>query len=127
VELLFSSTGRIGRSLFLATVAFLLLLTVAYQMLGDAPGFAFGWTRWIVYPPLLFMTACVLCKRLHDRGRRGWWAGLVLLAVWQAWPDPHDWRQILWFAILLLALVDLGLLPGQTHANRFGPDLVKAR
>ena len=37
-------------------------------------------TGWFVYPPVLFVAACVTSKRLHDRGRSGWWAGLVLLA-----------------------------------------------
>ena len=38
-------------------------------------------TGWFVYPALIFCGACVLSKRLHDRGRSGWWAALILFAV----------------------------------------------
>ncbi len=103
--------------MFLALAAFLLVLTLIYRHWMGAP----GWTGWIVYPALLFCAACILCKRLHDRGRAGWWAGLVLLAAGTAsWPMSYDWRA----AILLVAVVDLGLWPGQKGGNRFGPGLV---
>jgi uncharacterized membrane protein YhaH (DUF805 family) len=124
MELLFSSTGRIGRGLFLALAALLLGLTLAYQ--GYVEPFVPGWTRWIVYPALLFSGACVLCKRLHDRGRAGWWAAVVLLALAIGLPEPYDPRQIAAAAVLLIAFVDLGLWPGQAGFNRFGPRSVKS-
>jgi uncharacterized membrane protein YhaH (DUF805 family) len=123
MELLFSSTGRMGRRAFIALTALLLLLTLAFQALPG--GAVHDWARWIVYPALLFSGACLLCKRLHDRGRRGWWAGLVLWALAMAWPSPHDAGQIPYLLILLGATVELGIMPGQKGPNRFGPSLLK--
>jgi uncharacterized membrane protein YhaH (DUF805 family) len=121
VELLFSSTGRQGRGAFLALGALLLLLALGYRTLADDA--VRGWTGWIVYSALLFSTACVLCKRLHDRGRRGWWAFAVVWALMAVWPEPHGVNQVLPALVLLAALVDLGIMPGQPRANRFGPSL----
>jgi uncharacterized membrane protein YhaH (DUF805 family) len=116
---LFSSTGRIGRGTFVALALLLLALTVAFEHLVAPP--AYGWARWIVYPAVLFSGACVLCKRLHDRGRRGWWAGLILWALWICWSSPRDPGLIPPAAILLIAGIDLVVLPGQKAFNRFGP------
>jgi uncharacterized membrane protein YhaH (DUF805 family) len=80
-----------------------------------------GWSGWIVYSALLFSTACVVCKRLHDRGRRGWWAFAVVWAVAAAWPGSFGATQIVAAVVLLGAFVDLGLMPGQRGPNRFGP------
>jgi len=100
--------------MFLALAALLLALTLVYRRMLPTP----GWTGWLVYPVLLFSGACVLCKRLHDRGRAGWWAGLVLLALGTAsWPTHYGWQA----AVLLIAVVDLGFWPGRKRANRFGP------
>ena len=68
----------------------------------------------------MFSGACVLCKRLHDRGRRGWWAGLVLWSLSLVWPAPHGLIQAPFALILLAAAIDLGLMPGQRGFNRFG-------
>jgi uncharacterized membrane protein YhaH (DUF805 family) len=115
-ELLFSSTGRMGRGAFLAVAVLLLLVGLGYRALvGDAL-----WTGWIVYSALLFSAACIVCKRLHDRGRAGWWAFLVIWAVAAAWPWPWGPGQILPALILLCAFVDLAILPGQSGFNRFG-------
>jgi uncharacterized membrane protein YhaH (DUF805 family) len=102
----------------LALAALLLGLTVAFQTF--VPPSASAWARWIVYPALLFSGACVLCKRLHDRGRRGWWAGLILWSLSLVWPAPHGLFQAPFVLILLLAAVDLGLMPGHRAFNRFG-------
>ena len=76
---------------------------------------------WIVYPALLFPTACILSKRLHDRGRAGWWAFLIVWALVEVWPLPRT--PVSWGFVVILALsfVELGLRPGQADANRFGP------
>jgi uncharacterized membrane protein YhaH (DUF805 family) len=115
-ELLFSSTGRMGRGAFLAVAALLLLIGLGYRALvGDAL-----WTGWIVYAALLFSAACIVCKRLHDRGRAGWWAFLVIWAVMAAWARPQGPALILPALILLGAVVDLAILPGRRGSNRFG-------
>ena len=78
-------------------------------------------TFWIVYPVLLASATCVISKRLHDRGRTGWWAALVVLALSLTWPAPRGGWAVAAFPVMVWALVELGVLPGEQGANRFGP------
>ena len=118
VQLFFSSTGRAGRSTFLLAVALLLAVFAGYE--AAVSRIAHGLTAWAVHAVLLFAAACVLSKRLHDRGRSGWWAALVLLAFAVVWPAPDDLVDFLFVLPLVWAAVDLGGLPGEAQANRFG-------
>lgn len=126
VELMLSSTGRLSRSAFLAAAALLLGLAAAYEY-GVARGLHLR-LGWIVYPLLLFSTACILSKRLHDRGRAGWWAFLVVWALIEVWPLVEAWpapsKPTLWgyaaLAVLAATFVELGLMPGERGVNRFG-------
>ncbi len=123
MELLFSSTGRVGRDAFLGCGAALLALAYAYAyevVPRVNPGLA-----WIVYTLLLFPTACILSKRLHDRGRSGWWAALVLVSVVAIWPAPERPLDFLFSLVVLWAVVELGAMPGEQGANRFGPNPLK--
>ena len=79
-------------------------------------------TGWIVYPALFFCAACVLSKRLHDRGRSGWWAALILFAVVAVWPRPDSFFDFIFAVVLIWAGVELGAMPGETGANRYGPN-----
>jgi uncharacterized membrane protein YhaH (DUF805 family) len=79
-------------------------------------------TFWIVYPILLASGACVLSKRLHDRGRSGWWAALILVAALMIWPEPHGAAGVVAVPVLIWAVVELGVLPGEQGSNRFGPN-----
>ena len=119
VELVFSSTGRMSRAAFLVCAAVLLALAAAYGYgLQPMYGLRLGW---IVYPLLLFPTACILSKRLHDRGRAGWWAFVPVCALVCVWPRPATplgWAALV---VLMATLVDLGLLPSKPDLNRFGP------
>ena len=68
-ELFLSSNGRLARTPFLVAAAVLLGVAVLYEAIA---GYTLHWlTGWVVYPALLFSGACVLSKRLHDRGRSG--------------------------------------------------------
>src|SRR5579871_2990083 len=116
-----SSTGRIGRIPFLAGEAALLALGVAYRQ--GVGGGLHRWTAFIVYCALLFPAACLLSKRLHDRGRAGWWAFLVVFAVIGLWPLKGGTMTVVWGAVMLVAVADLGLAPGKAMANRFGSPL----
>jgi uncharacterized membrane protein YhaH (DUF805 family) len=119
-ELFLSSAGRLARLPFLVAAMALIAITALYQRLvGDR---LHGLTGWLVYPPLLFCAACVLCKRLHDRGRSGWWAGLVLLAFVVVWPRPHGVLALPFLLVLAGAIVELGVMPGEPGANRYGAD-----
>ena len=121
-ELLFSADGRLSRTPFLVVAAGLIVLGMLEGLLPSA----LHWlTGWIVYPALFFSGACVLAKRLHDRGRSGWFAALVLFSLVVIWPYP---RSLLHFPFLLAALwgvVELGVLGGEQGANRFGANPLK--
>ncbi|MDU3895603.1 MAG: DUF805 domain-containing protein, partial [Enterobacter sp.] len=76
---LFSFKGRIGRRDFWIwmaawVVAMLLLFFVAYNAWLSTQTAAFALVC------LLWPTAAVVVKRLHDRGRSGAWAFLIILA-----------------------------------------------
>jgi uncharacterized membrane protein YhaH (DUF805 family) len=118
-ELFLSSRGRMSRAPFVAVIAVVIALFWLYdQHVG-------GWLRaatgWLVDLLLLFSGCCAMSKRLHDRGRAGWWAGLALLAFLLSWPLPVG--PVGWIALLVLAAfaIELAVLPGQKRFNRFGP------
>jgi uncharacterized membrane protein YhaH (DUF805 family) len=115
-----SSTGRMSRAAFLPSAAVLLALAAAYRY-GLAPHLDRR-AGWIVYPLLLFPTACILAKRLHDRGRAGWWGFLVVWALVEAWPGPANLFGYAAVAVLAVTGLDLGLMPGEPGPNRFGPN-----
>jgi uncharacterized membrane protein YhaH (DUF805 family) len=118
-ELLLSSTGRLARGTFLLAAAGLFALTALFEA---TPPTLHLLTGWFVYPGLLFMGACVLSKRLHDRGRSGWWAAVILLAVVIAWPYPVGFFDFLFSLVLVWAAIELGVMGGEQGANRFGPN-----
>jgi uncharacterized membrane protein YhaH (DUF805 family) len=122
-ELFFSADGRAPRAPSWLAAAILLVLGAAYD--GFAPPALHWITGWFVYPPLFYSGACVLSKRLHDRGRSGWWAALVLVAIVAVWPEPGRTFGPLAFLFGLVvawAIVELGVMPGELGANRYGPN-----
>jgi uncharacterized membrane protein YhaH (DUF805 family) len=119
-ELFFSSSGRSGRTPSVVAALLLIVLTAIYESLVNQP---LHWiTGWIVYPLLLFSGACVLSKRLHDRGKSGWWAALVLFAAVMVWPHPDGVLDFLGLIVIAWAVVELSVIPGEQGSNRFGPN-----
>jgi len=119
-RILFASpAGRAARAPTWIAVAALFIVSVVYEAVAG-PTFKLL-TFWFVYPGLLASSACVLSKRLHDRGRSGWWAALVLLALALVWPEFRGGWAVLATPVMIWAVVELGLLPGEQGANRFGP------
>lgn len=117
-ELFFSSAGRLARGPFLIVAAALIGLTALFEAVVFGP---WHWLLGIVfYPLVLFVGACALSKRLHDRGRSGWWAGVVLLAAIAVWPRPIGFFDFLFCLVLVWAVVELGALAGEQGANRYG-------
>ena len=117
-QLFLNGAGRIGRGPFLAASAVLIGALAAFDAYAPA-----GLHRWFSTPVriLLVFSACaVIGKRLHDRGRSGWWTALVLLAFANVWPAPQGLGW-LFAPVLVLALIELGVAPGQARFNRFGP------
>ena len=78
-----------------------------------------------VYAPLFFCGACVLSKRLHDRGRSGWWSAVILLAVAMVWPRPEGFLSFVAVLVLVWALIDLCIMPGERGNNRYGQTLYR--
>jgi len=123
-ELFFSAKGRAARMPSLVAAATLLLIAAVYEAVA---GTTLHWiTGWFVYPPLFYCGACVLSKRLHDRGRSGWWAALVLAAIVAVWPQPHSFLDFPFTLVLIWAGVELGAMPGEAGANRYGPNPLRA-
>ncbi|HTK35714.1 MAG TPA: DUF805 domain-containing protein [Caulobacteraceae bacterium] len=118
MQLFFTSAGRIGRGAFLAAMAGLVAVFAAYERMASGP--VHRGTAWIVHLVLFFCAVSVLSKRLHDRGRSGWWSAPAMLAFALAWPMPRGPAGWAAAAVLIAAAVDLGAMPGQDRFNRFG-------
>lgn len=99
---------------------------------------------WLV---LFFPFLAISVKRLHDRGKSGWWSILMIvvpvlilffaLPVWhrsEGWTSDAPWTgltwspPVLWIGLAALALVllvwwviELGTRPGTPGPNRYGP------
>ena len=122
--LFWSASGRVSRGPWWIAVGLLAAISSVYEGLS-VPAFRLA-TFWFVYPALLYCAVCVNAKRLHDRGRSGWWAALTLLALAAVWPTVHPAAAVVAAPVLVWTLVELGLLAGEQGANRFGPSPVTA-
>ena len=124
IELFFSSAGRLARGPFLlAALVLIVILTIYEAVTGPTLTLLTGW---LFYPSMLFAAACVLSKRLHDRGRTGWLAAVILLAIIAVWPAPAGLFDFLFSLVIVWAIVELGVLSGEQGANRYGPNPLKA-
>jgi uncharacterized membrane protein YhaH (DUF805 family) len=157
VRYFFGFGGRINRTKFwlyyaIALPALVALFVVfyvyamsfpgAYENGGPTPlpadplGIA-GAILWaLAFALLLVASLAITVKRLHDRGKRGWW--LLVFAVLpnllyggqQYLLETDDANAgsatflLSFFALALWAwgLLELGVLQGNVGANRFGPD-----
>jgi len=120
-ETFLSSSGRIGALRFTVSAALLLLLLALYD--ATFKGSLRLLTGIVAYGLLLFCGACVLSKRLHDRGRSGWWSAVILLAVAMVWPGPEGFLDFVAVLVLVWAVIDLCIMPGERGNNRYGPSL----
>lgn len=125
-ELFFSSAGRLSRGPFLLAAAAVLSGLLLLHKAIASP--AAEWiTGWVVYPLLVFCGVSVTAKRLHDRGRSGWWAGLVIACLTLVLTGPQTVLDALAALVLVWAAVELSAMPGEPGANRYGPDPGPAR
>jgi len=122
-ELFLSSNGRLSRTPFLIAAAVLIVVATLYEAIANHVLHLL--TGWFVYPPLMFSTVCLLSKRLHDRGRSGWWAALILMAIVAVWPQPEHYLDFVFSLVILWAIVELGVMGGEQGANRYGPPPLK--
>jgi uncharacterized membrane protein YhaH (DUF805 family) len=121
MELFFSSNGRIKALQTIVCSLFLTVITSLYQAAIEGPARIL--TDWFVYPVIFFSAACVISKRLHDRGRSGWWSSVILLAIVLVWPAPVGFFDTLAVLFLIWAAVELFVMPSEKGHNRFGPPL----
>ena len=120
-ETFLSANGRLARTPFLVAAAILLAIVVFYQ--GVVHDDTAQWlTGWFVYFPAMFCGVCVVSKRLHDRGRSGWWAALVLTTVVALWPRPGGLFGPFFLLAGVWAVVELCVMAGEQGANRYGPN-----
>jgi uncharacterized membrane protein YhaH (DUF805 family) len=104
-ELYFSSRGRIDRQRYwLASLPLIGIQIVAEILIRSTDGP-------LVLSALLYLAVAIpglviTIKRLHDRGRSGWFMSITAIPLLGA----------VWLAI------EVGLLPGTRGPNRFGPD-----
>jgi uncharacterized membrane protein YhaH (DUF805 family) len=118
-ELFLSATGRLARTPFVIGAVAVLGLIALYEAVVHT---TLHWlTGWFVYPAVIYAGACLLSKRLHDRGRSGWWAAPIIVALVAVWPRPEGFLDFLFGLIVVWAVVELGVMGGERGANRFGP------
>jgi uncharacterized membrane protein YhaH (DUF805 family) len=122
VELFLSPAGRAPRLGSLIAAAVLLTLAVVYRAIVDDTRVLHLLTGVVVYPALFYAGTCILSKRLHDRGRSGWWAAAILVSVVAVWPHPDAFFDFPFFLVIVWAAVELAMLPGEPGANRYGPN-----
>ena len=131
----FSFRGRVGRQEYwLMVIANWVVLFAAGTVVVTVGGLGL-----VVAVPLygLAMWAALarLVRRLHDRGRSGWWlllmfGPLLVLSFLGAAASVSDEEAGLFFKALTLPfslwiLIDLGCLAGRPEPNRFGPPLAR--
>jgi len=131
---LFSFRGRIGRRDFWIWIGVWII-----AMLGLFISANNAWlntqTAAFALVSLLWPTAAVLVKRLHDRGRSGLWALLVVLAWmllagnWSMLPSMLPWvvGRLIPTVIFVMLIVDLGAFVGTQGENKYGKDTIDVK
>ena len=141
---LFSFQGRTSRSaywhiqLLIALLSAAIIGLVMFLITRGSP----QWLSALGFTPILaliWISAATVVRRMHDRGRSGWWAVvyfvapllLVATGVWLeisgmtiAYPAASSGSLILFLAAAGLngwAQLDIGFLRGSRTANEFGP------
>jgi uncharacterized membrane protein YhaH (DUF805 family) len=133
-SLLFSFRGRISRRQWWLG-ALILLLGIALML-----GIAFWSGDPLLALPLILAvfvaTYALSVKRLHDRGKSGWWAlvFIFLPGVADRWSDRLTEDTPLWWVLVLIGsvltiwgLIELGFRRGTDGGNDYGPDPLAQR
>lgn len=130
-QLLFSTHGRLNRLGFwqgigiCVVVLFLLVLLLPMDILLADPK-----TALYASMPLVFISyslICIIIKRLHDRGRSGSAATLLIFPILCYLVSPYSEGVIGWFLghffplfFITLFVLDWGVFIGNSDSNRFG-------
>ena len=131
---LFSFKGRIGRRDFwIWMVLWVVSMTLLFVLAND--GMLDFQTAAFILVCLIWPTACVMVKRLHDRGRHGAWALLMVLAWmllsgnWEILNVTLAWAvgRLIPVAIIVVMMIDLGAMIGTQGKNRFGDETLEVK
>ena len=131
---LFSIKGRIGRRDFWIWIAIWLVTMSALFTLAGSNLLNLQTAAFIIVC-LLWPTAAVVVKRLHDRGKSGLWALLMILAWmllagnWALLPAILPWvvGRLLPSVIFVMMIVDLGAFIGTQSENKYGKDTLEVK
>ena len=141
-----SLDGRLDRlgywrwQLTLTCIAAIALVSSTLLAMNRAPKLISGLVLSAVGIAVL-ATIPIIVRRLHDRGRSGWWLVPFVVLPWclpgavsglsyAGMPAFAEGSPLFWpITVVMLALtalsiwgfVEIGLLKGQSAANRFGP------
>ncbi|WP_432699534.1 DUF805 domain-containing protein [Kluyvera cryocrescens] len=131
---LFSIKGRIGRRDFWIWIAIWAVTMVTLFSLAGG-GLVDLQTAAFMLVCLLWPTAAVTIKRLHDRGKSGLWALLMVLAWmllagnWSMLPGVWQWGvgRFIPTLIIVMMLIDLGAFVGTQGENKYGKETLPVR
>ncbi len=103
----FSFENRIKRSTFWKITIPVFLISFGFSIVfeaeGNPPGLLLSIAGLILGVPLIWVLYATYIKRLHDLGKSGWYALVVLIPL-----------------INLLFILYLGFVPGNTCVNKYG-------
>ncbi|QKN79926.1 DUF805 domain-containing protein [Scandinavium goeteborgense] len=131
---LFSINGRIGRRDFWIWIGiWVLAMVVLFTLAGS--GLLNLQTAAFALVCLLWPTAAVTVKRLHDRGKSGIWALLMILAWmllagnWAVLPGVWQWGvgRFIPTLIMVMMLIDLGAFVGTQGENKYGKETIAVK
>jgi len=131
--LLLTPFGRIGRGAFWIGFAIVMVLSLVMNMTPGLVGHLLGFV-------LLWPQVCIHAKRLHDMGRTAWWmlvpaivlvvCGVASYALVFSETGGGSPASVAPLAVAVVCAVGfllwVGLTPGSTQTNRFGPAFVGA-
>jgi uncharacterized membrane protein YhaH (DUF805 family) len=110
----FAFNGRIGRRAFWFTLVAPLVAWIAFCEFDELHRALPSVYEGVVIPLwicVVWVTIAAYVKRLHDRGKSGWWMLIAFVPViGQMW-----------------LFVEAGFLRGTTGSNKYGSDLTAAR
>jgi uncharacterized membrane protein YhaH (DUF805 family) len=135
LRLFFSISGRLPRAMFWGiTFALCLAGALLAMPLTALPGVSGVPAFFAIVGLVNCVWALAAVRRLHDRGKSGWW--LLLLALGELPDLLRPYRQVenLWvragviglsllgYAVIIWVFFELFAMPGSIGPNRYGPD-----
>lgn len=126
---LFSINGRIGRRDFWIWIGiWVIAMVVLFSLAGG--GMLSLQTAAFMLVCLLWPTAAVTVKRLHDRGKSGFWALMMIVAWmllagnWVMLTGIWEWAvgRFIPTLIMVMMFIDLGAFVGTQGENKFGKE-----